>query len=95
MRTMQDIFIAAKTASREAATLTSERKNTALLAMADFLETGVNEILQANATDLENAKGVLPDVMLDRLRLDKDRVFAMAKGIRDVALLPDPVGVFL
>ncbi len=95
MRTIEEILVAAKQASREAATLTTERKNNALLAMADALERGADEILQANALDLENAKGVLPDVMLDRLRLDEGRILAMAKGIRDVVLLPDPVGVCL
>ena len=92
MRTMQEIFVAAKSAARQATTLTAELKNKVLLAMADALEQGTQEILSANAIDLQNAKGVLPDVMLDRLRLDEKRIAAMAKGIRDVALLPDPIG---
>ncbi|MBP3433843.1 MAG: glutamate-5-semialdehyde dehydrogenase [Clostridia bacterium] len=95
IRTTQEILTAAKAASREAALLTESRKNEALLLMADALERGAAEILQANLADLENAKGVLPEVMLDRLRLDENRISAMAKGIREVAALPDPVGAVL
>ena len=93
--TTQEILIRAKAASREAATLTTELKNTALLNMAAALEENADEILAANATDLTNAKGVLPDVMLDRLRLDEKRIRAMAQGIRDVVALPDPIGTAL
>ncbi len=91
-RTVLEILTDAKTAARSAFTLTTERKNTALLAMANALEQSEKEILAANALDLKNAQGVLSDVMLDRLRLDKKRIAAMAQGIRDVAALPDPVG---
>lgn len=89
---MREILMGAKAAARKASALTSELKNAALLAMADALQAGTDEILKANQMDLENAKGVLPDVMLDRLRLDEKRVFAMAQGIREVAALPDPIG---
>ena len=89
---MREILMGAKSAVRKASALTSELKNAALLAMADALEQGVSEILKANAIDLENAKGVLPTVMLDRLRLDEKRILAMAQGIREVAVLPDPIG---
>ena len=89
---MREILTAAKAAARKASALTSEMKNAALLSMADGLQAGVLEILKANAVDIENAKGVLPTVMLDRLRLDEKRVFAMAQGIREVAALPDPIG---
>ena len=67
----------------------------ALLAMADALETHAAEILSANAKDVENAKNTLSPVMIDRLRLDEKRIFAMAQGIREVAALPDPVGTVL
>ena len=92
MRTVKEILIAAKAASREAATLTKEKKNAALFAMADILENNIDTILLANAIDLKNAEGVLPSVMLDRLRLTAERVHGMAQGIREVANLPDPVG---
>ncbi len=95
MNDMQEILENAKKASRTASMLTTEIKNTALLRMADELEKATDEILQANALDLQNATGVLPTVMLDRLRLDKKRIQAMANGIREVVALPDPVGVCL
>ncbi len=92
MRNTQEIFLAAKGAARFAPTLSTDKKNQVLAQMANALEEGVAEILAANEIDLQNAKGVLPDVMLDRLRLDEKRVHAMANGIRDVVALPDPVG---
>ena len=64
----------------------------ALLAMADALEAGADGILNANAADAEAAKGSIGEVMLDRLRLTRDRIGAMADGIRKVAQLPSPVG---
>ncbi len=92
MKTTQEILIGAKAAARKAAMLTTDKKNSVLMQMADELEKGAKEILFANEIDLANAKGVLPDVMLDRLRLDEKRIAGMANGIREVALLPDPVG---
>ena len=95
MKTTQDILRDAKRASKSASLLTTEKKNRVLLKMADALESRADEILAANEIDLQNAKGVLPDVMLDRLRLDKKRIQGMANGIRDVVNLPDPVGEVL
>lgn len=95
MKEFENILMGAKAAARKAALLTTDLKNAVLLKMADVLEKGADVILQANTVDLENAKGVLPDVMLDRLRLNEKRIFAMANGIREVALLPDPVGKIL
>ena len=95
MKDMKEMFIAAKRASRKAPAFTSAQKNTALLAMADAIEENAQDILQANAVDLRNAKGALSTVMLDRLRLDETRIRAMADGIRQVANLPDPVGTIL
>lgn len=95
MKSMREILIGARAAARKASALTSELKNAALLKMADALQAGTDEILKANQIDLKNAKGVLPDVMLDRLRLDKKRILAMAQGIREVAALPDPIGGIL
>ena len=92
MKTTLEILQSAKAASRELAILPSAVKNAALLCMADALEENVGSILAANAKDVENARGVIADVMIDRLRLNEKRVFAMAQGIRDVANLPDPVG---
>ena len=84
----------AKTASFEAP-LSCEKKNAVLLNMADSLILHTADILAANETDLNNAKGKISEVMLDRLRLDEKRIAAMAGGIREVAKLPDPVGRIL
>ncbi len=75
--------------------LTKEQKNTALTAMADALVAATNVILSANAMDLEAAKDTISTVMLDRLRLSPERIEGMAKGIREVAALPDPIGLLL
>lgn len=95
MKTTQEILKAAKAAAWELMTLSTEQKNNALLTMADALEQNQAEILQANALDVENAKAVLSEVMIDRLRLDEKRIAGMAQGIRDVAALPDPIGAIL
>ena len=95
MKTTQDILRDAKRASKTASLLTTEKKNRVLMKMAEQLEKQTADILQANAIDLQNAKGVLPDVMLDRLRLDEKRIKGMADGIREVVNLPDPVGEIL
>jgi glutamate-5-semialdehyde dehydrogenase len=86
----------AKAASRELATLSTEGKNKCLSAMADALETSADAIKEANALDMETAANHgLPAAMLDRLKLDDKRISAMAKGLREVAALPDPVGKIL
>src|SRR5947207_14296263 len=83
----------AKAASRELARLTTAEKNDCLRAMADALEQNRDDIKKANARDMDTAaKMGLSTAMLDRLRLDDKRVAAMAKGLREVAALPDPVG---
>ena len=82
----------AKAAWPELATAGTEKKNAALLAMADALEKDCAAILEANAADVEAARGSISDVMLDRLRLDEKRIAGMADGVRQVAGLPDPVG---
>src|SRR5688572_9143545 len=81
----------AKTASRELAQLTTAEKNSCLLAMADALEKNADALKEANALDMEaGAKWGLSSAMLDRLKLKG--VATMAKGLREVAALPDPVG---
>jgi len=83
----------AKAASRQLAKLTTAEKNICLLAMADALEANRQSIQEANALDMEaGAAGGLSSAMLDRLKLDDRRVAGMAKGLREVAALPDPVG---
>ncbi len=84
---------AAKTASRELSTLTTAAKNEALEAIAAALELAIDDIVTANADDLERgAAAGLSAGLLDRLRLDDARVRALAAAVRDVIALPDPVG---
>jgi glutamate-5-semialdehyde dehydrogenase len=86
----------AKAASRELAKLTTGEKNACLLAMATALEQNAAALKQANALDMEAAaKSGLSSAMLDRLKLDDKRIAAMAKGLREVAALADPVGRIL
>ena len=92
---MKEMFLAAKAAKNTVARLGTEQKNAALEAMAAALEVEQDMILAANALDLEAAKGHISEVMLDRLRLTKERISGMAQGIRDVVKLPDPVGRIL
>ena len=92
---MREMLEAAKAAKSRIAGLTAGEKNAALNAMADSLLMCETAILEANALDLEAAKGHVSDVMLDRLRLTPERIAGMAKGIREVAALPDPVGLTL
>jgi glutamate-5-semialdehyde dehydrogenase len=83
----------AKAASRDLSRLTTADKNACLLAMADALEQHATAIKEANALDMEvGAKMGLSSAMLDRLKLDDKPIAAMAKGLREVAALPDPVG---
>ena len=95
MKSTSEILKEARAAKSVLGTLDSETKNKALLKMADALVENCDSVLQANAEDMEKAKGVISDVMLDRLCLTKERIEGMAKGIREVAELPDPVGEVL
>jgi glutamate-5-semialdehyde dehydrogenase len=86
----------AKAASRELAKLTTAEKNACLLAMATALEQNAAAIKSANALDMEfGASHGLSSAMLDRLQLDDKRISGMAKGLREVAALADPVGKIL
>ena len=73
-------------------TADTETKNKALNLMADHLYEDREAILAANREDMEQAKGKISDVMLDRLMLSEDRIAGMAKGIRELIDLPDPAG---
>ena len=89
---MINMLTAARAAKAQVAALTTQQKNNALLKMADALLENTQKILDANRLDVEKSRGVISDVMIDRLMLNADRIKAMADGIRDVAKLPDPVG---
>jgi len=83
----------AKAASRELARLTTDEKNRCLLAMAGALEKNSAAIKTANAKDMKTGASLgLSTAMLDRLKLDDQRIAGMAKGLREVAALPDPIG---
>ena len=73
----------------------AEEKNRLLLSMAESLLQHADTILYENAHDLEQARGLISEVMLDRLRLSADRLEGMASGIRDAAALPDHTGRIL
>ncbi len=89
-----DLCVKAKAASATLGLMNSYDKNIALDMMADALMDHLDDILTANAIDMQNSrdKGI-PDSKLDRLLLTEDRIRLMAMGIRDVAALPDPVGI--
>lgn len=90
--TTLEIMQRAKAACLNLARATSKQKDEALLFMAEALLRNMDRILAANMDDVEAARGIISDVMLDRLGLTESRVEAMAEGIRQVAGLPDPVG---
>lgn len=73
--------------------LDTDKKNRAIELMAQAIESARAEILAENGKDLDDAKNKLSDSMLDRLRLTEDRIFSMTDGMRQVAALPDPVGI--
>ena len=85
---------AAREASRTLARATARVKHDALLQMARGVEEKMAAVLEANRADLERARGQgHPRAFLDRLTLTEGRIEDMATGIRQVAALPDPVGV--
>ncbi|MCK9230494.1 MAG: glutamate-5-semialdehyde dehydrogenase [Syntrophales bacterium] len=84
----------AKKAARVIASLSSETKNRALIAMAERLIEAMPRLIAENGKDLGKAREAgLSDPMIDRLRLTEESIDAMAVGLREVAALPDPVGV--
>ena len=93
--TTHEILLAAQAAKLPLALADTDTKNAALEAMAVALVENSNAILAANKQDLAAARGRISDVMLDRLALTPARLAAMAKGMREVAALPDPVGAVL
>jgi glutamate-5-semialdehyde dehydrogenase len=90
---ISDTCLAAQRAARELATVGSELKNAALEAIAGALLQHSEEILEANARDVElGRENGLSAALLDRLALDAGRIADMAAGVRKIAALPDPVG---
>ena len=92
--TTTEILQNAVKAKRSFLNATTTQKNEALSAMAKSLMDGAEDILAANEKDLSAATDISP-VMKDRLRLNRERIEGMAKGITDLIALPDPVGEVL
>jgi glutamate-5-semialdehyde dehydrogenase len=88
-----DVCRAAKRASRALASLDTVVKDAALESIADALESRGEEILEANARDMQAARDSdIGDALLDRLRLDDERIAQIAQAVRQIVALPDPVG---
>ena len=92
MRATKEILSAARLAKMAMSYATDETINAALGAIADALVKNTDKILKANELDLKAAEGKIAPVMMDRLRLTKDRIAGMADGIREIAALPSPLG---
>ncbi len=92
MKATLDIIKETRACAPALASAGTEKKNAALLAMADKLLEYSPAILSANALDIEASRDVYGPVMIDRLTLTPARIEGMAKGLREVAELPDPVG---
>ena len=90
--TTLDILKKTRAARGSLAALDETAKNRILLAMAEALMAAEDDILAENDADMTAARGHINDVMLDRLRLDHDRLAGMAEGIRAIAALPDHTG---
>jgi glutamate-5-semialdehyde dehydrogenase len=92
-RSVSDVCLAARAASRRLAALDTRTKDAALHAIADALLARTDEILEANARDMDNGReSGLSDALLDRLQLTPERIATIAAQVRDIAALPDPVG---
>jgi glutamate-5-semialdehyde dehydrogenase len=90
---MNELGQQARAASRALNRADTGQKNTALLAIADAIETRKAELLAANKKDMDAGKeSGLDEALLDRLELNDERIAGMAEGIRQVAALADPVG---
>src|SRR5947207_1110796 len=92
-RSVADVCAAAKEASRTLARLDSATRDAALEAIAAALEARVDEIVEANALDMKaGEEAAIGSALLDRLRLTPERVAGIARGVREIAALRDPVG---
>jgi len=93
---LERLGINAKEAEKTLMIASSEKKNQVLKKIAEGLIENTDKIIEANKVDLENGeKNGMAKSMLDRLKLDKERIEGMAKGVLDVATLPEPVGRIL
>lgn len=88
---LKDMGSKAQQASTSLAQLATTQKDRVLEQIAVSLEKHIPEIIEANEYDVEHANG-LDQKFVDRLTLDRERILAMAEGVRQVAGLPDPIG---
>lgn len=90
---MTELGQQARAASRELNRANTGQKNTALLAIAEAIESRSEDLLAANKKDMDaGAKNGLDEALLDRLALNDERIVGMAEGIRQIVALADPVG---
>lgn len=93
---LEQLGVAAKAAEPQLVKLSTEEKNKALFAVAEGLVRDADVILTANAKDIENGKANnMPAGLLDRLLLTKERIEAMAEGLKQIVDLEDPIGEVL
>lgn len=96
MKTLQELGCSARAAKYEVQKLSAEKKNEALRAVAKALTEHKDDLLKANALDMETGrKQGMKESLLDRLKLTEDRIKGMAEGLMQIAGLPDPVGEVL
>lgn len=90
-----EILQKAKQCKTSVAASSNEQRNNALIKMAEALKSHCDDIIAANNLDISNATGKISPVMIDRLTLNKQRIFAMADAMVEVTALPDPLGEVL
>lgn len=91
--TLLELATKARDVKYTVAALSTEDKNSAIMAVADALEASASDIISANAIDMKNGetKG-LSQGLLDRLKLDESRIKCIADGLREIVKLDDPIG---
>lgn len=90
---LEQLGMNAKEAEKKLMIASTEQKNNALIRISEALIANADKIIEANKLDLENGENNgMAKAMLDRLKLDRTRIEGMAKGVKDVVDLPDPVG---
>ena len=80
-----------KKSTKKLQTLTQSQRSNLIENIAKAIEQNIDKIIKANAIDLQNAKNLSP-ALQDRLKLDEKRIINLAKSLRDIALLEDPIG---
>lgn len=96
MNSLLDLGIKAKAASKELSVASADLKNKALISIAEALVSRKDEIIAANAIDLQKGKeSGMSEALIDRLCLDEKRILGMAQGVKDLCDLEDPIGNIL